>query len=71
MFKQSIEFRKKRTVDKGTMGFSDYETVYDLTFSEWVNTITEKYNKDNIKIINISYINDETAIIVYKEKKTS
>lgn len=51
------------------MGFNDYETVFTLTFEQFVSQITEKYNKPNIKVINISYLNQALAVVVYKEIK--
>lgn len=68
MLHQVVEERKSRIVDEGTMGFHDYTERFDISFEQFVNKITEKYNKPNIKIISISYPNDKKAVVVYEDK---
>lgn len=68
MLHQIIEERPSKNMNTGTMGFNDYETVFTLTFEQFVSQITEKYNKPNIKVINISYLNQALAVVVYKDK---
>lgn len=68
MLHQVIEERKTRIVDEGTMGFHDYVQKFYMSFEQFVNVITEKYNRPDIEVISISYLNDMKAVVVYKDK---
>lgn len=68
MLHQVIEKRNSRIVDEGTMGFHDYVTKYDMSFEEFVDMVTEKYQRSDIKLISISYPNTTTAVVVYEDK---
>lgn len=68
MIKQIIIERKSTQVDRGIMGFHDYETekedieIFCFRVEEYANRIIGK-------VINIAYPNEDLAIIVYKEKR--
>jgi hypothetical protein len=68
MIHQVTEKRESYTVDEGTMGFHDYITKYRMSFEEFVNSITQKYNLLDIEIISISYPDESKAVVVYKNK---
>lgn len=67
MIHQAIEERKSRVVDEGTMGFHDYVTKYDISFGDFVNMVTEKYNRPDMKVISIGYPNTTKAVVVYED----
>lgn len=68
MIKQIIETRKSRIVDEGTMGFHDYIEKFEMSFDDFIEYITEKYNRDDIEVMNISYPSTTKAVIVYRDK---
>lgn len=66
---QVLVIRDSYEVDEGTMGFTDYVTKKE-DFQNFVSNVTNKANdlvKSGNKILNITYPNEDTAIIVYKE----
>lgn len=66
---QVLVIRDSYEVDEGTMGFPDYVTKKE-NFQNFVSNVTNKANdlvKSGNKILNITYPNEDTAIIVYKE----
>lgn len=64
---QAIEVRESRHVDEGTMGFSDWTTVYE-DFDKFVNRVQEKWNtRKDVEVFDIRYPGGNTAVIIYKE----
>lgn len=68
MIKQVIIERKSTRVDRGTMGFHDYETEKE-DIETFCFRVEEYANRVTGKVINIAYPNEDLAIIVYKEKR--
>ncbi|MFE8701137.1 hypothetical protein ACFYKX_11080 [Cytobacillus sp. FJAT-54145] len=68
MLRQAIEERTSRIVDEGTMGFHDYVERFDMSFEQFVNSVSEKYNRPDINVISISYPNEKKAVVVYEER---
>ena len=65
MINQIIVIRNSKEIDEGTMGFHDYVTKLE-PFEDFVKRVTDKANNINSKIVNITYPNDTTAIIITK-----
>lgn len=58
---------KRKEIDHGIMGEHDW--VYE-TFEEFVKRVSEEINKivkERKEFIGIQYINEETAVIIYRE----
>lgn len=55
MIKQRVIKRDKKTVDEGTMGFSDYVLRLE-DFEAFVNRVTEEANNIDGYVLNIQYI---------------
>lgn len=64
---QILVKRETYNVDEGIQGFSDWVTKKE-DLEVFMKRVTQKANDLNAKIINICYL-DDSAIIVYKEKK--
>lgn len=60
--KQKIITRESQVVDFGTMGFHDYETIFE-GFGDFVNRVSDAMNELNT--IFVSYPDCNTAIIQY------
>lgn len=65
--KQFVAKRKSYKRDEGTMGFHDYVTVKE-DFTEFVERVTKACETVNGKILNISYPNEDIAVIVIRYK---
>ena len=65
MINQIIITRNSRQIDEGTAGFHDYVTKLE-SFENFVKRVTDKANNINSDIVNITYPNDTTAIIITK-----
>ena len=72
MILQKIIYRQSYTVDEGTQGFHDYVTKYE-SFEDFVMKVRAEANiidlSSGFEIINISYPDKNTAVIVYKQLK--
>lgn len=66
-FCQEIELRKKRVTDNSTPHLRS-DAIYGMSFNQFVDTITKKYNQPHIKVINISYLNEDKAVVTYYDK---
>lgn len=65
--KQIVVKRESHKRDEGTMGFHDYVTVKE-DFTEFVEMVTKACETVNGKILNISYPNEDIAVIVIRYK---
>lgn len=65
--KQAIIAREIQKVDYGTMGFHDYITEKEnfVKFASRVTEIANDINKDNCKVLGISYPTEDIAAICY------
>lgn len=64
---QIVVKRESHKRDEGTMGFHDYVTVKE-DFTEFVERVTKACETVNGKILNISYPNEDIAVIVIRYK---
>lgn len=66
MFKQKTLTRLSKTIDEGTMGFSDYVTKKE-SIDDFVQRVIDTINEINehSTIFNISYPNEDLVIITY------
>lgn len=64
---QTIVAREIQKVDYGTMGFPDYVTEKEnfVKFASRVTKIANDINKDNCKVLGISYPTEDIAVICY------
>lgn len=65
--KQIVVKRESHKRDEGTMGFHDYVMVKE-DFAEFVERVTKACETVNGKILNISYPNEDIAVIVIRYK---
>ena len=64
---QIVVKRESHKIDEGTMGFHDYVMVKEY-FDEFVERVTKACETVNGKILNISYPNEDIAVIVIRYK---
>ena len=67
MIKQIMVERNKKYVNEGMMGFDDY-TLKKEPMKDFCLRVSNEANKIDGKIINISYLSEDLAIIIYKYK---
>lgn len=69
--KQILISRDSYTIDEGTMGFHDY-TTHKEDIKSFIDNVSRVANdlkhKCDCEIINISYINEDLASIIYRKK---
>lgn len=69
--KQALVSRDSYTIDEGTMGFHDY-TTHKEDMKSFIDSVSSVANdlehKCDCEIINISYINEDLASIIYRKK---
>ena len=65
--KQIVVKRESHKIDEGTMGFHDYVTVKE-DFAKFVDRVTNTCKTVDGKILNISYPNEDIAVIVIRYK---
>ena len=65
---QTVVLRNTWERDEGEMGFHDYVT-HKEDINTFVNRVTMEANVHHNNVLNITYLNEDTAIIVWAQEE--